>query len=125
VEIESDCGLYSRAALAVLSRFSLGHEGHTVVGFVVEHYMTDAALTKAVMFSAGARFDAVRSWADDYRHNRPETGPWHYIDIPLGESKIDLCRECPNGQCVLIKTAEFLSILQRPPKPIGRPRRKC
>jgi hypothetical protein len=53
-------------------------------------------------------------WADEYRHDHPETGPWHYIDIPLGDSRIDMERECPNGQCVIGKTEEFLAVLKDP-----------
>ena len=53
----------------------------------------------------------MASWADDYRRDHPETRPWHYIDIPLPESKIDMARECPNGQCVIAQTERFLSVL--------------
>jgi hypothetical protein len=52
-------------------------------------------------------------WADEYRRDHPETGPWHYIDIPLADSKIDLARECPNGDCVIAKTEHFLAIFER------------
>jgi len=91
-----------------------GHEGHTVVGLVAEHYMTGAALAKARDLLGGNTIDSVASWADDYRHDHPETGPWHYIDIPLADSKIDLARECPNGDCVIAKTEQFLAVLKDP-----------
>jgi hypothetical protein len=51
-------------------------------------------------------------WADNYRHDHPETGPWHYIDIPLQDTTIDLRRGCPNGDCVLVKTEAFLAVLK-------------
>ena len=57
--------------------------------------MTDAALTKASDLLGGSTVAAVASWADDDRHDHPETGPRHYIDIPLADSKIDLAREVP------------------------------
>ena len=53
-------------------------------------------------------------WPDEYRHDHRETGPWHYIDIPLADSKIDLARECPNGDCVIAKTEQFLGVLKDP-----------
>jgi hypothetical protein len=28
-------------------------------------------------------FVDVSTWADDIRTKRPETGPWHFIDLPL------------------------------------------
>lgn len=62
----------------------------------------------------GSGIDAVASWADDYRRDHPETGPWHYIDIPLADSKIDLTKECPKGECVVAKTEQFLAVLKDP-----------
>jgi hypothetical protein len=64
-------------------------------------YMTGAALAKAGDLLDGSAIDAVASWADEYRHDHRETGPWHYIDIPPANSRIDLARECPNGDCVI------------------------
>jgi hypothetical protein len=84
------------------------------VGLIAEHYMTGTALTKASDLLGGSSIDGVASWADDYRRDHPETGLWHYIDIPLADSKIDLARECPNGACVVVKTEQFLDVLKDP-----------
>jgi hypothetical protein len=93
------------AALAlfcpVRAVFGWGHEGHVVVALIAEHYMTPAALTRARDLLDGATLDSVASWADDYRRDHRETGPWHYVNIPLADSKIDLAQECPNGDCVI------------------------
>jgi hypothetical protein len=62
----------------------------------------------------GGTIDTVASWAGDYRRGHRETGPWHYIEIPLADSKIDLARECPNGDCVVVKTEQFLAVLKDP-----------
>ena len=48
--------------------------------------------------------DSVAGWADDYRRDNREAGPWQYINAPLADSKIDMARECPNGDCVIRKT---------------------
>ena len=54
-------------------------------------------------------------WADQIAHgSRPETAPWHYIDIPLRNAQINLQTDCPQGQCVLVKTQEFASVLGNP-----------
>ena len=75
------------SALAVLwpCRVALGWgpEGHAVIALVAERYMTQAALAKAGDLLDGASIEAVASWADEYRHDHRETGPWHFIDIPL------------------------------------------
>jgi len=106
------------AALALLcpgrAVFGWGHEGHVVVALIAEYYMAPAALTKAGDLLDGATIDSVASWADDYRRDHRETVPWHYIDIPLAVRRIDLARECPNGDCVIAKTEQFLAVLRHP-----------
>jgi hypothetical protein len=76
--------------------------------------MTPPALAKAKAILGGASLEDVANWADDYRRDHPETGPWHYIDIPLADSKIDMARECPDGQCVIAQTEHFLTVLKDP-----------
>lgn len=97
-----------------VASFGWGREGHAVVAIVAEHYMTSAALAKAGNLLDGGTIDAIASWADDYRRDHPETGPWHYIDIPLADSTIDMSRECCNGDCVVAKTEQFLAVLRDP-----------
>jgi len=38
----------------------------------------------------------------------------HNIDIPLTDSKIDMERECPDGNCVIGKTEQFLAVMKGP-----------
>jgi hypothetical protein len=54
--------------------------------------MSPAALAKEGVLLAGSASDALAIWADEYRHDHRETATWHYIDIPLGDSMIDLAR---------------------------------
>jgi hypothetical protein len=100
--------------LAAQIGFAWGREGHVVVALIAEHYMTGEARAKAGQLLDGSAMDGVASWADDYRRDHRETGPWHYINIPLSDSKLDLARECPNGECVIGKTEQFLSVLKNP-----------
>ena len=94
--------------------FPWGGEGHQVVGLIAEKYMTASALAKAGDLLDGSAIDAVASWADEYRKDHRETGSWHYIDIPLADSNIDLARECANGDCVIAKTEQSLAVLKDP-----------
>jgi len=94
--------------------FGWGREGHVVVALIAEHNMTPAALERAKAILGGASLEEVASWADEYRHNHRESGPWHYVNIPLADSKIDMPRECPSGQCVIAQTEHFLSVLRDP-----------
>ena len=91
-----------------------GREGHETIVIVAEHYMrpeTAAAMRKLL---APESPEEASVWADEYRHDHRETGPWHYIDIPLADSRIDLARECRNGDCVIAKTEQFLAVLKNP-----------
>jgi hypothetical protein len=72
-------------ALALISSslpsFPWGYEGHQVIALIAMKYMTADAQAKAGDLLDGSAIDAVANWADDYRHDHPETGPWHYINI--------------------------------------------
>jgi hypothetical protein len=77
--------------------FGWGREGHEVVALIAEHNMTPAALERAKAILGGTSLEEVASWADEYRHDHRETGPWHYISIPLADSKLGMARECPSA----------------------------
>ena len=64
--------------------FGWGREGHQVIAFIAEQNMTPTALQRAKAILGGASLAEVANWADEYRHNHRETGPWHYINIPVG-----------------------------------------
>jgi len=91
-----------------------GREGHQIIVIVAEHYMRPETATRMRELLAPESPEEASVWADEYRHDHRETGLWHYIDIPLADSKIDLARECPNSDCVIAKTEEFLAVLKDP-----------
>ena len=94
--------------------FAWGREGHQIIVILAEHYMRPETATHMRELLSPESPEEASVWADEYRKDRRETGPWHYIDIPLADSKIDLARECPNGDCVIVKTEQFLTVLKDP-----------
>jgi hypothetical protein len=55
------------------------------------------------------------TWADDIRALRPETAPWHYIDIPLGTSSRQIAQFCPLPEsCVTQAITDQLTVLRSP-----------
>ena len=94
--------------------FAWGREGHEIIVIVAEHYLRPETAARMRELLAPESPEEALGWADEYRHDHRETGPWHYIDIPLADSKIDLARECPNGDCVIAKTEQFLAVLKDP-----------
>jgi hypothetical protein len=81
---------------------------------VVEHYVRPPTAARMRELLAPESPEEASVWADEYRRDHRETGPWHYIDIPLADSRIDLARECPDGDCVIAKTEQFLAVLKDP-----------
>jgi len=57
-------------------------------------------------------FVQVSTWADDIRTQRPETGPWHYIDIPRGIIKYDK-KYCPLPEgCLITAINQQIAVLR-------------
>jgi hypothetical protein len=94
-----------------------GRDGHQVVAIIAEHHLTPAARAQVLelLHADGATHLAeVASWADDYRNQHRETGPWHFVDIELGDQRYDQARDCPKGECVVAKLSEFAKVLADP-----------
>jgi hypothetical protein len=91
-----------------------GPEGHRITVIVAERYLhpKTAARVRDLLYPESMENASV--WADDYRHDHPETGAWHYINIPLAGDRINMATECPGGDCVVAKTKEFLAVLENP-----------
>jgi len=94
--------------------FGWGREAHNVIVILAMQYMRPSTAFRVRELLGSESLEEASFWADEHRHDHPETGPWHCIDIPLGDSRIDLTRECPKGQCVTGKKEEFLAVLKGP-----------
>jgi hypothetical protein len=108
---------YATLLLALLmttgSALGWGPEGHRAVAMIAARNLTPEARDKVqAMLTPHETLAALSGWADDVREEHPETGPWHYIDIPLAASAIDMGHECLAGNCVVAKIAEFESALK-------------
>src|SRR5436305_12076598 len=99
----------------VLPAFGWGPEGHNLVARLAEPRLTPAARARvAEILGPGVSMVSVSSWADQIRRSRPETGPWHYVDIPIDRPHLDLARDCPNNDCIIGKIEEFAKALKDP-----------
>lgn len=107
------------AALAACAPLcAWGPEGHDLVARIAEAQLTPAVHARVVaILGPGATMASVSSWADQIRRGRPETAPWHYIDIPITQAHLDMARDCPKGDCVIAKIADFRKILADPATP--------
>jgi len=106
-----------------------GCEGHQVIALLAEKHLTPHALAMAKKILAEGPIDPSLSrfckpgatdpladaatWADDFRSQHPETGPWHYVDIPLGTTRREVEKFCdPKEGCVTRAINDQLAILR-------------
>ncbi|HTS28171.1 MAG TPA: S1/P1 nuclease [Bryobacteraceae bacterium] len=104
--------VYSATALA------WGPEGHSLIARIAEVQLTPAARDHiAAILGPGQTMASVASWADEVRRSRPESAPWHFIDIPNSQAHLDMARDCPKGACVIAKIEELRRTLRDPATP--------
>jgi hypothetical protein len=82
-------------AIAAPQSWAWGREGHRLTALVAEHYLTPEAKAQAAELLHGESLADVAPWADEYRSDHPETGAWHYVDIPASAAEYDRLRDCP------------------------------
>jgi len=92
--------------------FAWGPEGHHTIVLLAGKYLNPASARRIRDLLGSENLLEAAVWADSYKQDHPDTGPWHYINIPLRHTTIDMQRDCPRGDCVLAKTQEFLAKLQ-------------
>src|ERR1035437_3132528 len=100
------------AAIAILCgglpAFGWGPEGHSLVARLA------AAEHVAEILGPGTPMQSISSWPDQIRHDRADTGPWHYIDIPIEKPHLDMARDCPKGACIIAKIEDFQKVVVDP-----------
>ncbi len=78
-----------------------GQFGHRVIARVAAGRLTPEARQAVRALLPGESLASVASWADQIRSERPETGPWHYVNIPIWDSIYRPAAVCPHGACVI------------------------
>lgn len=84
---------------------------------VAEACLTAEAREAVRSLIGPSRLRDVAGWADDIRRDRPETAPWHYVDIPLDRAEYDPARDCTkprNGDCIIGALERFQRVLRDP-----------
>src|SRR6185369_4518834 len=109
----------SFVALAVLAgslpAFGWGPEGHSLVARIAWEQLKPAARARvAAILAPDQTLRSIASWADEVRRSRPESGPWHFVDIPIDKPHLDMARDCPKGACVIAKIADLRKTLKDP-----------
>ena len=108
--------MFAGAVLCSGYAVAWGPEGHAIVAEIAEARLTDAARAQIAQLLAlddshAKHLDQIASWPDAVRPARPETAPWHFVDIPIDVSKYDASRDCKNGDCVVDAIQRYAKIL--------------
>lgn len=88
-----------------------GPEGHEIVGRIAEKHLTPEA-ARGVRGLTTNSLSEISNWPDEIRRARPETAPWHYVDIPYGAEKLDVERDCvAHTGCVVTAIERFTHVV--------------
>ncbi|HET9869689.1 MAG TPA: S1/P1 nuclease [bacterium] len=97
-----------------------GPVGHETVAIIAQDHLTPKAL-RAVrdLLGPGQSLASVANWADEIVDERPETAPWHHIDLPVRKdlTEADIPDYCPKGDCVVGQIERDLAVLGNPADP--------
>ncbi len=88
-----------------------GVDGHKIVAEIALERLTPAAANETRRLLGGQNIPDIASWADDVRRSLPNTGPWHYIDIEIGDTSYVPARDCKENACVIWALESRIAIL--------------
>lgn len=99
----------------IMPAHAWGPEGHSLVARIAMAQLSPKVQARvAALLLPGQTLASISSWADQVRRERANTGPWHYIDIPIDQPHMDLARDCPKGDCVVTQIANERAVLKDP-----------
>ena len=88
-----------------------GRWGHRASARLAEARLMPSTLAALrALLPAGESLADASTWADEVRRDRPESAPWHYVNVPLSESAYS-SRFCPAEGCVVGKIEDFRKVL--------------
>lgn len=88
-----------------------GIEGHRLVARIAAARLDSGPAATAARLLHGAALGEIASWADSLRKSRPNTPPWHYVDIYLTDTSYVPARDCPAEGCVVTALQEQMQLL--------------
>jgi len=98
-----------------LACFGWGREGHRIVAQIAAAQVNKHAQSEiAKLLDPAETMESIASWADEIRPQRPATGPWHYINLPISIKAGDWKQYCPPEGCSVGKIGELVAYLKSP-----------
>ena len=102
------------SALAPSTILAWGNEGHQVIALIAAGRLTPSARSEVADLLGGDARDSMENasiWADYIRLTRPETAPWHYVNIEIAASGYSAATDCPADNCVVAQVLKAARIV--------------
>jgi hypothetical protein len=115
-------------AVASTQAYGWGAEGHRTVALIATQHLDPAVQARIgeLLRAAGtatvvnvkvtghefSHLVDMATWADAFRFNHRETGPWHFVDIPITADSYNQGRDCAQLDCVIAKINDFVNTLK-------------
>jgi nuclease S1 len=100
--------------LPALPALAWGPAGHAIVADIAVDHLTPAARRTLEQLLGNTDLAKLSSWPDQIRPVLPETGPWHYVDIPSTADGYVASRDCIEDNCAVAKILWFSQMLKNP-----------
>jgi hypothetical protein len=91
----------------------MGDEGHRVIARIAAERLTPEARAEVEDLLRGPAANVMAdaaTWADEIKPQRPETRPWHYVNIPINDL-VYRTSLCPQGACVVAQIEREVQIV--------------
>jgi hypothetical protein len=99
--------------LASVPALAWGAEGHEVAADIALRELRPMARAQvAHLLGSDAMLVQQSNWADEIKDQRPDTAPWHFVDIPLAARGFVPRRDCARGDCVVAQIEADLQALR-------------
>lgn len=105
-------GCVGHEAVALIAEAHLDPHARSMVNRILEKSPIDPDLDRYCRQENLDPMASASTWADDYRAHHPETGNWHFIDIPRGAPEGNLEKYCPADGCVTMAIERQLKIIE-------------
>ena len=100
--------------MAPVELWAWGQEGHRIIAAVAESRLQKHAAGAVQEMVGDGNLSSVANWADEIRKDRPETAPWHFVNIPRDRQEYDPTSDCVTpreGDCVVATIERFRATL--------------
>lgn len=110
------------ALLLAPSARPFGSKGHEIVGLLADRRIRPETRRELDRITRARSLAWLANWADCVREDRPETAPWHYVNLPPDAEGFVWERDVPPEGCVVERIEHFRRVLADRDRPAAERR---